>query len=117
MYFEICSGNVRKWYDQRRVCKAFLCIKLSFFTRRFQSCKNRNVGSLHCLVASGVIKLATAENIAGSGLNLQHLKLVWQRDGEDGIRNIFTAKNRTLAWSILIGITFGRSVLTNSSCS
>ena len=66
MYFEICSGNVRKWYDQRRVCKAFLCIKLSFFTRRFQSCKNRNVGSLHCLVASGVIKLGTAENIAGS---------------------------------------------------
>ena len=75
------------------------CVKHSyasnshFLQEDFNLAKARNVGSLHCLVASGVIKVATAENIAGSGLNLQHLKLVWQRDGEDGLRNIFTAKN------------------------
>lgn len=64
---------------------------MSLFTRKIQSCQN--IDSLHCLVASGVLKLATAENIAGSGLNLQHLKLVWQRGGKDDLRNIFTAKN------------------------
>ena len=53
--------------------------------------KARNVRSLHCLVASSVIKLATAEHITGSGLlNLQHLRLVWQRDGEDGLRLVFS---------------------------
>lgn len=64
-----------------------------FIQEKFNLAKTQNIDSLHCLVASGVLKLATAENIAGSGLNLQHLKLVWQRDGEDGLRNIFTAKN------------------------
>ena len=74
------------------------CVKHSyasnchFLQEDFNLAKARNVGSLHYLVASGVIKLATAENIAGSGLNL-HLKLVWKRDGEDDLRNIFTAKN------------------------
>ncbi len=63
-----------------------------FIQEKFNLAKTQNIDSLHCLVASGVLKLATAENIAGSGLNLQHLKLVWQRDGEDGLRNIFTAK-------------------------
>ena len=77
-----------EWYDQRR--KVFLCIKLSFFTRRFQPCKGSKCWLF--TLYSGVIKLATAENIAGSGLNL-HLKLVWKRDGEDDLRNIFTAKN------------------------
>ena len=73
------------------------CVKHSYASIFLQEDFNltiaRNVGSLHCLVTSGVIKVASAESIADSVLNHQHLKLVWQRDGEDGLRNIFTAKN------------------------
>lgn len=59
----------------------------------FNETKSRNIDSLHCLIASGVLKTATAENIAGSGLNLHHLQLIWQRDGEDGLLNVLSAKN------------------------
>jgi hypothetical protein len=40
-----------------------------------------------------VCKLNIAENIAGSGLNLKHLQIVYNRAGEDGLRDIFIAKN------------------------
>ena len=64
---------------------------MSFLQEDFNLAKAQNVGSLYCLVASSVIKLATAEHIAGSGLLiLQHLRLVWQRDGEDGLRLVFS---------------------------
>lgn len=59
----------------------------------FNETKSRNIDSLNCLIASGVLKTATAENIAGSGLNLHHLQLIWQRDGEDGLMNVLFAKN------------------------
>lgn len=55
-----------------------------FLQEKINLAKTQNINSLHVLVASGVLKIAKAENIAGSGLNLQHLRLVWQRDGEDG---------------------------------
>lgn len=64
-----------------------------FLQEVFNETKSRNIGSLHCLIASGVLKTATAENIAGSGLNLHHLQLIWQRDGEDGLMNVLSAKN------------------------
>ena len=59
----------------------------------FNKEKKINVTSLHQLVGSGVMKMATAENIAGSGLNLGHLRKIYERDGEDGLRNTFTYKN------------------------
>lgn len=37
--------------------------------------------------------MPTAENIAASGLNLEHLKLIYSRDGEDGLHSTFTSKN------------------------
>ncbi|XP_053390362.1 uncharacterized protein LOC128553259 [Mercenaria mercenaria] len=55
--------------------------------------KAKNMPSLHVLVANGVCKTATAENIAGSGLNLSHLKIIFKREGEDGLRNTFVVKN------------------------
>jgi hypothetical protein len=55
--------------------------------------KSKNITSLHPLVAAGVMKTATAENIAGSGLCLQHLRTIVSREGEDGLRNTFTSKN------------------------
>lgn len=62
-----------------------------FLQEVFNETKSRNIDSLHCLIASGVLKTATAENIAGSGLNLHHLQLIWQRDGEDGLMNVLSA--------------------------
>lgn len=64
-----------------------------FCKRFFNETKSKNIDSLHCLIASGVLKTAIAENIAGSGLNLHHLELIWQRDGEDGLINVLSAKN------------------------
>ncbi|XP_033759588.1 uncharacterized protein LOC117341837 [Pecten maximus] len=60
---------------------------------RFSAEKAKNVPSLHHLIAQGILKHATAENFAGSGLNFQHLKKNFQRDGEDGLRAIFVQKN------------------------
>ncbi|WAR24671.1 LOW QUALITY PROTEIN: hypothetical protein MAR_038340 [Mya arenaria] len=46
--------------------------KAAYFS--FLSERAKNMPSLSRLVASGVMKSATAENIAGSGLNVPHLK-------------------------------------------
>lgn len=48
---------------------------------------------MHVLIAKGVVKHNTAENIAGSGLNLAHLCKIFQRDGEDRMRATFVQKN------------------------
>jgi hypothetical protein len=55
--------------------------------------KGKNISSLTCLVSSGVCKLNMAENIAGSYLILKYLQIVYNRAGEDGLRDIFIAKN------------------------
>ena len=55
--------------------------------------KAKNMPSLRPLVYNSVCKTTTAEHIAGSGLNHQHLKCIYQREGEDGLRNIFIMKN------------------------
>ncbi|CAC5366195.1 unnamed protein product [Mytilus coruscus] len=59
----------------------------------FNKNKPRNLPSLHFLIGQGVVKMATAENISGSGLNFNHLKLIWKREGEDGLTNVLSAKN------------------------
>ena len=59
----------------------------------FNSEKTKNIGSLHELVAKGVVKMCMAENIAGSGLALPHLRLIHSRDGEDGLTCVFSSKN------------------------
>lgn len=58
----------------------------------FNRAKLQNLGSLHPLVACGVMKMTTAETIAGSGLNCAHLRLIFNRSGEDGLVNIFKSK-------------------------
>ncbi|XP_053381811.1 uncharacterized protein LOC128549276 [Mercenaria mercenaria] len=55
--------------------------------------KARNIRSRDVLISSSVCKAATAENIAGSGLNLSRLQRIYSRDGEDGLQNTFTVKN------------------------
>lgn len=58
----------------------------------FSNEKSKNITSLHVLIAKGIVKHNTAENIAGSGLNLSHLHRIFQRDGEDGLRATFSQK-------------------------
>lgn len=55
--------------------------------------KKKNLPSLSVLVASGVMKTSTADNIASSGLNFKHLRTIFLRNGEDGLYNVFTMKN------------------------
>ena len=47
--------------------------------------KSKNITSLEILIAKGIVKRATVENIAGSGLNLMYLYQIYQRNGEDGL--------------------------------
>ncbi|KAH3865191.1 hypothetical protein DPMN_028230 [Dreissena polymorpha] len=42
---------------------------------------------------TGIFKRPTAENIAGSGLQLMHLKTLHSRGGEDAIRDVFKMNN------------------------
>jgi len=52
----------------------------------------KNMPGLSRLVAFGIMKTATAENIAGSGLNVL-LKKIYERSGENGLRSTFTVTN------------------------
>ena len=55
---------------------------------------SQNIKSLQCLVDKDILTMSMAENIAGSGLALSHLKLVVDRDGEDGLTRVLSARNR-----------------------
>ena len=55
--------------------------------------RDRNAPSLHKLQAEGVVKHTSLENIAGSGLNYQHLQVIFRRKGRDGLRDVLGAKN------------------------
>ncbi|XP_069115953.1 uncharacterized protein [Argopecten irradians] len=59
----------------------------------FKHEKSKNIHSLKVLVSNGIFKLPTVENVAGSGLTLQHLITIYKRNGEDGLRSTFTQKN------------------------
>ena len=57
---------------------------------------NQNIDSLVPLIGAGIMKRPTAENIAGSGLNLHHLRVIARRDtgdGSDNLRAAFTMLN------------------------
>lgn len=55
--------------------------------------KAKHMPSLSALLANGVCKISTAENIAGSGLHLGHLRTIFTRDGQDGLLRVFQEKN------------------------
>ncbi|XP_056018341.1 uncharacterized protein LOC125682729 isoform X2 [Ostrea edulis] len=59
----------------------------------FREEKAKNLPTLNPLISHGVMKMCTAENVAGSGLQLTHLRKNFQRDGEDGLRSTFIAPN------------------------
>lgn len=65
------------------------CLKAVHVNHKYLKEKASNLPSLNCLVSQGVCKMATGENIAGYGLNLNHLHLIFQRDG---LLNVFSRK-------------------------
>ena len=67
--------------------------KAAYHSLLFNREKSKNVRSLDLLVGNGIFKRPTAENIAGSGLHLSHLRTIFKRSGEDGLRDVFTVKN------------------------
>lgn len=64
-----------------------------FLQEEFNSCKSKNITSLRPLIREKIMKSCTTENIAGSGLNLGHLRLIFKRSGEDGLVDVFSMKN------------------------
>ena len=55
----------------------------------FNSAKGQNYPKLSPLISCGVMQSPTAENIAGSGLKLVHLKMLINRDGKDAMIDLF----------------------------
>lgn len=51
-----------------------------------------NFPSLKVLVSKKVLSKSMAQKIAGSGLNLQQISLIYARGGYDGLRSVFSAK-------------------------
>ena len=68
-------------------------VKSVHHNQLFLKAKATHLPSLSVVVAQGVCKNSTAENIAGSGLNLGHLRKIFNRDGQDGLLNVFRGKN------------------------
>lgn len=59
-----------KWYGKLDYVKHSYASNCHFLQEKINLAKTQNI-DIHCLVASGVLKLATAENIAGSGLTFE----------------------------------------------
>lgn len=55
--------------------------------------KAKNIASYHPLIAKGIMKTSLAENVAGSGLSVAHLRLIYKRNSNDGLLFAFTGKN------------------------
>ena len=64
-----------------------------FLQEEFNSCKSKNITSLRPLIGEKIMKSCTTENIAGSGLNLGHPRLIFKKSGEDGLVDVFSMKN------------------------
>lgn len=60
---------------------------------RFTTEKKIDLISLHFLVRKGVLKMGIAGKVAVSGLNLGHLKKIFERDGEDSLPNTCSCKH------------------------
>ena len=61
---------------------------------QFATARKTNIDSLIPLQVKGICGRSIIEKIAGSDLTLSHLKLIYARNGDDGIRDAFTCPNR-----------------------
>ena len=55
--------------------------------------KANNIGSLQVLVDKKACSQCMADKMASSGLSMDHLKLAYSRNGEDGIKSLFMDKD------------------------
>ena len=67
---------------------------LSWFEEytKFLSDKKLNLATLQHLVIWGLISKGMNEKVAKSGLCYQHLRLAYERNGEDGIQVLFSER-------------------------
>ncbi|XP_053387915.1 uncharacterized protein LOC123528174 [Mercenaria mercenaria] len=79
--------------DKKELIKNTFSVSAVYNNLQFNNAKAKNIQSLEVLIYSGVCKRPTAENVAGSGLNLGYLRLIHKRRGEDGLREVFTSLN------------------------
>ena len=79
--------------DSKKMLDHSFGVNSVYNNMQFNREKTKNLPSLSVLVYSQVCKAPTADNIAGSGLQLRHLELIYKRDGEDGLTNTFMMKN------------------------
>ena len=70
-------------HGDKQVQENSLPAKAAYFNLLSSKARAKNMHGLSRLVAFGIMQTATAENIAGSGLNVQHLKKIYERSGED----------------------------------
>ncbi len=63
------------------------------YQKEFLQQKSKHLASYDELATRTVIKRSTAENLAGSGLSLRHVQLIYKRKGSDGLRDSFSGKN------------------------
>ena len=68
------------------------------FTHIYVHCK----GSTPLIISTGVYKRPTAGNIAGPGLKLAHLKLVYSRGGEDRLMDVLLVKTQKVFIELLV---------------
>ncbi len=95
-------GDVEALTELLKVVKATPkdMIKYSFppmecvFQDQFRIQKSQNFLSYQPLIGQGIVKTNMAENIAGSGLSVAHLSLVYKRKNVDGLRDVLSAKNQ-----------------------
>ena len=74
------------------LCSHSLTMQYIEKKHKYLEMKNTNLVSLHTLEGTGVVTKSMSQKIAGSGLNLGHLKLAFERDETNGIRQLFTEK-------------------------
>ena len=70
-------------------CVEFVCESLQHHARM-----TTNFPSFKDMVSKKVLSKAMAQKIAGSGLNLQQIRLIHARGGYDGLHSVLSAKQR-----------------------
>ena len=55
---------------------------------------NKNLPSLQCLIDQCVLSKSMTERVAKSGLNMKHIRLAYQRQGDVGICTLFSERDR-----------------------
>ena len=78
--------------DDKTLVKHSMTVSYVNIRHDYLMVKDRNFATLYDLVDAKVLSETMAKKVAGTGLNLSHLKLAYRRNELSGIRNLFTEK-------------------------